>query len=258
MQLMKTLVVSAGAAGAAGLAIVAVPGGDADKHTDRRIAGMELCLKSDLPFFEGVSAKCFSREELLALRDRPLVDMALQPVSVSMSHPSDMSVAPEECRTCRDYGEMSFDGWYALTSRDMRREGYFIRACGLLNALTDAQPAAQSYFADGSPEAEEVAVLARTIRFGEAAVGEDLTVEKTSGALWRISSGAMTIQLHELANADFDNDGVEEIMAFTGGAAAGGTAVFYDAGLLEKDSEGAALTFTPLSYGPEKASGPGF
>ena len=257
MQMIKTLVMGAGAVGAASVALVAVPDHDAEKLANVSSPASEICLKGDLDLFDGVSSKCFSRDELLALRDRPVVDMQGQPVAVSMSHPTDMSVPAEDCRTCRDYGEMSFDGWYALSSREMRREAYFVRACGLLAALANAQPASSTYFPNGSPEAEEVAKLARTMKFGEAGPGEDIHVEKEPGAIWRISSGQMKWQIHEIANADFDNDGVEEIMAFTVGAPEGGTASFYNAGLLEKDAAGAALAFTPLSYGRDKAAGAG-
>ncbi|WP_375202441.1 hypothetical protein [Hyphococcus sp.] len=257
MQMIKTLIMGAGAVGAAGVAYIAVPGGDSEHSMTTAPAGYEVCLKSDLGLFEAVSAKCFSRKELLTLRDRQVVDIEGKPVSVSMSHPTDMSVSAQECRTCRDYGEMSFDGWYALSSRDMRREAYFVRACGTLAALSNARPAERSFFKEGSPEAEEVAALAGAMKFGEMGSGDDVHVEKAQGAVWRISSGAMTWRIHEIANADFDNDGVEEIMAFTSGALQGGTASFYEVGLIEKDTAGAALSFTPISYGRDKAAGAG-
>lgn len=257
MQMMKSLVMGAGAIGAAGVALVAVPDQDAEKSPTVSSPSSEICLKGDLDLFEGVSAKCFSRDELLALRDRLVVDIEGRPVAVSMSHPTDMSVPAADCRTCRDYSEMSFDGWYALSSREMRREAYFVRACGILAALANAQPASSTYFSNGSPEAEEVALFAGTMKLGEAGPSEDIHVEKAPGAIWHISSGDMNWRIHEIANADFDNDGVEEIMIFTAGAPEGGTAAFYNAGLLEKDAAGAALAFTPLSYGRDKAAGAG-
>ncbi|WP_375206593.1 hypothetical protein [Hyphococcus sp.] len=258
MQMVKTLVMGAAAAGAAGVAVMTVPDRDgADANGAQARAG-EVCLKTDLSLFKDVSAKCFSRDDLLALRDRPVVDRQGGVVELSMSHPTDMSVPPETSRTCSDYREMSFDGWYALSSRDMRREAYFIRACGVLAALLEAQPARSSHFADGSPTAEAVAKLAGSMSFGEAnADAANLAVEKASSAVWRISSDAMKIEIHEIANADFDNDGIEEILAFTAGAPEGGTAAFYEAGLIEKDTAGAALSFTPLSYGRNKAAGAG-
>jgi hypothetical protein len=153
---------------------------------------------------------------------------------------------------------MSFDGWYAATSREMRREAYFVRACGALAALDKAQEAKQSYFTGGSPTTEEVAAMASAMRFGEAsAAAEDIHVDQAAGHIWRISADAIAVQIHEIANADFDNDGVEEILAFSSGAPAGGTASFYDVGLIEKDSAEAALVFTHLSYGRNEAGGVG-
>ncbi len=257
MQMMKPLIIGAAAAGAAGVAVLTVPGGDKETAAVERAAASEICLKSDLALFEGVSARCFSPEELSALRDKQVVDIDGEPVALSLTHPTDMSVDAKESRTCADYSELSFDGWYALTSRDMRREAYFIRACGALAALADAQPAKETFFTKGSPDEEEVKTLAAAAQFGEISLGEDgLSVEK-NGAVWRISSEAMSLEIHEIANADFDNDGVEEILAFTAGAPQGGTASFYESGLIEKDAAGAALSFTPVSYGREKAAGAG-
>ncbi|WP_428408549.1 hypothetical protein [Hyphococcus sp.] len=257
MQMMKTLVMGAAAAGAAGVAVLTVPDRDKETAEGSRVAASEICLKDDLALVEGVSAKCFSTEELAELRDRQVVDSEGDPVTVSLTHPTDMSAAPKETRTCAEYSELSFDGWYALTSRDMRREAWFTRACGVLAALADAQPAKESFFTDGSPDPEEMKTLAAGMQFGEVTLGDGGLGAEKDGAQWRISSDAMRVQIHEIANADFDNDGVEEILAFTAAAPQGGTAAFYDTGLIEKDTAEAALSFTPLSYGREKAAGPG-
>ncbi len=259
MSMMRMAIVGAGVAGAAGVAVVGgqiVDGEKSDSGADS--TQKEICLKGDLALFEGADARCYSRDDLRALLDRPVIDMQRQPVTLTMTHPTDASIAPASCSTCRDFREMSFDGWYAATSRDIRREGYFIRACGALAALGDAQDARDSFFANGSPTAEEVVALAGTMRIGEAATGADgVHVEKANGYIWRISADAMSLEIHELANADFDNDGVEEILAFSAGSVNGGTASFYDVGLIEKDAPDAAVSFTGLSYGRNDAAGVG-
>lgn len=256
MAMLRIMVMGAGAAGAAAVAFSAQPFGGEDTET---VAGdeasYEICLKSDLVFFEGVEAQCFSRDQLRALHDAPVADLDGDPVTMTMAHPSDISIAPGECRTCRDYREMTFDGWFAPTARDMRREGYFVRACGVLRALTDAAPAQTSFFTDGSLSDAEAAALAGGFDFGEARVVEALTVEKGQAHQWRMTIDSLTLTLQELANADFDNDGVEEILAFTSGAPEGGSAVFYDVGLIEKDKNGATPVFTPFVFGPDEAAG---
>ncbi|MEO1136590.1 MAG: hypothetical protein AAFW68_08280 [Pseudomonadota bacterium] len=258
MVAIRTMVVGAGAAGAAMVAAVTQPfgvGEDKDLSTSDPSDEVVVCLKSDLVFFEGVDAQCFSRDALRALANAPVADLSGQPVAMTMTHPTDMTVESAESVTCRDYRKMQFDGWFAMTARDMRREAYFLRACGVLAALADARPAERSYFIDGSPSVEGVATLAEVIRFGELNPAEDLTVEKQEGYQWRIGADSLTVVLQELANADFDNDGVEEILAFTFGAPEGGTAVFYDVGLIERDAAGGDLKFTPLSFGRDEAAG---
>lgn len=248
------LIGAAAAAGVAGLAVVTQPSTESGER--RNGAGEEICIKGDIGF-AGFDAGCYSHDEIAGMADAPLADGQGGAASVSLTHPTDAAAAPAEAATCRDYREARGKGWYALTSRDMRREGFFIRACGALAMLERAQQAEHSYFANGSPEPEDIAGIAATLTFGEAAADPaDLRVEKGQDHVWRIAGDAVSIAIHELANADFDNDGVEEVLAFAAASPQGGTASFYEAGLLEKDAPGAAVVFTPLDFdaaetGPE-------
>ncbi len=257
MSMLRMALMGTGAAGAAGVAILGGPYLDGKRTSPAPAsARSDICLKNDLPMFEGVRAKCYSRDDLRALSEAPLVDRQGAQVSMSMTHPTDASVTPADCKTCSDYRKMSFEGRYAATSRDMRREGYFIRACGVLDALSNAQPAQTSFFENGSPTSEEVTALAASMKFGETGPA-NIQVEKGAGQVWRITAGSFNVQFHEIANADFDNDGVEEILAFSASAPEAGTASFYDIGLMEIDSASAPLVFTPLSFGREDAAGVG-
>ncbi len=257
MSTFKMAVMGIGAAGAAGVAVMTQPFGDTDKRDLSHSPAMEeVCLKGDFALFAGIGAGCYSRAQIQHMSDMPVVDRLGAEITVTMAHPTNLSVAPAECRTCRDFREARFDGWYAATSRDMRREAYFIRACGALSMLTKASKAEHSYFTSGSPQAEEVADFAGAMKFGESVAGPDaLRVEKGQGHVWRVEADDLSIAIHELANADFDNDGIEEILAFTAGAPVGGTAAFYEVGLLEKDSPDAGLSFSPLDFSREDAAG---
>ena len=257
MSTLRMMIMGAGAAGATGVAVFTQPRAPEPSELTQEQSTAEVCLKSKLAFFEGVDARCYNVDDLRAMLKKPLVDMSGERVAVMMAHPTDVSVAPKSVQNCADYREMQFEGWYAATSREMRREGFFVRACGVLKALNDAQPAAKSFFVNGSPAEEDVAVFGAGLKFGEAAnAPDDVVVTKGDAFDWRISADAMTITIQELANADFDNDGVEEILAFTAGGPQGGGARFYDVGILEKDAEDAPLNFTVLNYGRNKAAGP--
>ncbi|WP_411816027.1 hypothetical protein [Hyphococcus sp. DH-69] len=252
MPTVKTIAAGAGALGAASLALLSQPvfKGPDNESADAIADTYQMCLKSSLSLFKDVKAQCYNRKQIYVLLDRPLVNRDGDAVSVSLTHPSDASIAIEEASTCRQYREYVFDGWFAMTTRDMRREGYFKRACGVLTVLFEAQEASTQHFSNGSPTDEEVASLAPNIRFGEFIDGalDTVSVSQSQRFQWEITMGDQTVYLTELANADFDNDGVEEILAFSAGMVADGTARFYQTGLLEKDRENASLRFTPLKF----------
>ncbi len=259
-QKRMRIMAGAGAASAAVAAVAVVSQtfrGAEESATPAGGPAYELCLKTAMPLFEDIPASCYDRNELAVLLDRHVLDLQGAPVAVRMMHPTDKTIAARQVRSCRDYREMTFDGWYAETTREQRREGYFVRACGALNALYDAQDPARSFFNDGSPEAEDVAALKGVMRIAETMDEADAVVVETPGAFqWRITVDSRRVDMQELASADFDNDGIEEILVFLAGRSEGGTAVFYDIGFLQKDAAGAALTFTPLSFSRDAAAGP--
>ncbi|PQA89452.1 hypothetical protein [Hyphococcus luteus] len=254
MSPLKMSLIGAGAAAAAGVVVMTQTLPDKDGAELTGAPARELCLKGDFAFFADIPAGCYSYEQIRNMANAPLVDRRGAKVTVNMTHPTDMSAAPVEVGNCRDYRKARFGGWYAPTSRDMRREAYFIRACGTLAMLSEAQEAKHAYFDNGSPRSGEIADLAAKMTFGEMSpTPGDVRVKKEQGHVWRISAGDISIAIHEIANADFDNDGVEEILAFMAGAPQGGTAAFYEAGLLEKDAPEAALAFTPFAFTGDEA-----
>ena len=259
MANFKFIVAGAGAASVAGAALLTQTLRDESAPGDARGAdGYEVCLKSDLIFFEGVSAKCYAQADLVALQAKPVLGGDGAPVGLTMTHPNDVSVAPAEVRSCADYRNMTSEGWYAATSSEMRREGFFVRACETLAALAEAQAPERSFFGGGSPNEKEVAAMSASFRFGETAIApETVRVEQGGTYEWRIAAGPQTLTVQELANADFDNDGIEEILAFAAGAPAGGSAAYYVTGLIEKDADDAAVAFTALNLAPRRSGAGG-
>lgn len=260
MPTLKTIAMGAGAVGAAGIAVITPPilNNNSTEEAIKESDQYSLCLKADLQLFKGADARCYNRKEIYSLLDKPLVNRDGASVSVRLTHPSDASIAPNDATTCRQYREYMFDGWFAMTSRDMRREGYFKRACGVLTALFEAQKASTQFFANGSPTDEEIAGLAPTMRMGEASnLAESISVSRSDGYRWEINIGEQTVFLTELANADFDNDGIEEILGYSAGVMAGGSARFYHVGLIEKDNADAPLRFTVMDFDQDQAAGAG-
>lgn len=216
-----------------------------------------ICLKSDIALWEGVESGCLSPSQIAALWDKPVM-MRGEPAAVELTHPSDHSVKPVECRTCRQYAERQWDGWFAMTSRDMRREAAFVYACGALSLIEQAAPARESYFEDGSPGLEDMQALAPILllRLTNSAAFEtvDVDVERIGDAEWRLAATDNIGSAREIANADFTGDGVEDVLIFLYGAPVGGSAVLSSVAILEKPSEAAdvSVTFHEFRDGQQK------
>lgn len=249
---VRNLMIAGGALVAAGAGAIGLRYAGDDGPPPEIDAGAEadICLKQSLGFLKAEPPRCVSRRQLAALRGAALKGPDESAVAVEMTHPSDATAPTRMGRTCRDYDDLRFEGWFALSSREQRREAYFKRACGALDMLMEAKPSKISYFADGSPTLGEVASLAAddVMRFGpeDGAEPGDPEIDQPAAARWRIRASGRTIVIDEIANADFDEDGVEEILAFIAFGPDDATARAYSVVLLEKDKAGAALSATPI------------
>lgn len=251
----RTIAMATGAVGAAGVAGFAVFNQPAAISPPIEKEGYEVCLKTPLTLFDGAVAKCYSKAALADLNDAAVAASDGTPVTLTLTPPGDGEVAA--IATCRQWREKVFDGWFALSGAEMRREAYYIRACGLLDALAEAQASTESHFVDGAPAESEMAALGKTMTFGDAPAQLSVTVARPGPAEWRITSGTIAIAMQELANADFDNDGIEEILAFASLSPVGGTATASDVGLLEKDGPEMALIFSPMEFSRDEAAAAG-
>ena len=263
-------------AGLAVLASLPFAGPETTPADERADDGYELCLRTDAPFFEGASARCYSRSGLRALAEAPVTDGSGAPVSVALSHPADRAAENAIGRTCSVYVDLKREGWYAPTSADQRREAFFIRACGALALMLEARAPEIVHFTDGSPEAGDMSRFLNNAPFGiaptaetegdpvrltlgdeDAAPEDDATEEDAAPSAlpfgdrpgeWRAARGDQLVVMQELALADFDGDGVGEILVFTRAGPRDGTAIFYAVGLLEKDSPASPLSFRLSDY----------
>lgn len=259
---IRMIAVGAGALSAVSVATFVGLSGR-DREADKAAPGgapVSICLKSDVRFFVGAEARCYRRDELTELRDAPVIDQRAERVSVVMTDPSDRSAPPAQCSTCRQYDEARFEGRYAMTGRDMRRETYFTRACGVLDLLLKAEPAEISHFAGGSPTAADIAALdgSSLLRFGPDPAPGALEIEKLNATEWGFSFDDQRAVMQEIANADFDGDRIEEILVFLYARPENGTAFVSAVALLEKDSADGPVVLTPqpadtARFGPSDA-----
>ncbi len=210
----------------------------------------EICLGADIAFLPGDQTGCIKRSRIAEWEKAPLIDAERGPLVISMSHPTDVGRDAVACTTCSDFKELRLEGWYASTSREMRREALFVRACSVIGALRHAQAAEISYFDENGLEPGDVASLAadKLLHVGAdpAVTPGDPEIARTGPSSWRISAGDQTVRVDEVALADFDGDDIAEILALFFAGPDRATARITDMALLEKDAASAALAVTPI------------
>ena len=233
--------------------------------------GVEICLSTDLQFFEGASAGCYAPEELQKWANAQVLDNNFAPVAMNFSHPTDIDRDPELVNTCNDFRRLNRRGWYAASSREMRREAYFTRACRALIYLSEANTAIATHFDGGRLSSGDIASVASKadFRFIESPLkivsmpnaGEDVSgalvkpikaslteqsyegVSRVGSGKWGIDQENSKVQLQEMAHADFNGDGVGDVLVFVAIQAEGGTANVGHIGFLEKTEANGPVTF---------------
>ena len=209
-----------------------------------RAAPETVCIESNVRLVESMAPGCLSAAQYEALRDRAVIDGGGDAISVNLAAPvtggDDASV-----RTCAEFDALSEKGWYALSGADMRREEYFDRACGALAFLVKAKPAQETHFTGGKASLEDIRsmAMAEATGFGEAEPAAAVDVSEMEDRVWKVEIGQGETMIYEIAHADFNGDGLGEILAYVSVGSAGGTARTGSIGLLEKASDGGACVF---------------
>ncbi|MFV8799056.1 HNH endonuclease [Yersinia sp. LJYL362] len=131
--------------------------------------------------------------------------------------------------TCREYDEALSQGFYAKTTFDMKMASWFEHQCGLLSALEAADSPERSFVANPRvsvidlslmpfylfPNLSDVAdSIESNISYQDKVDDGTLTIKRVSQNLLRIESSSMGQQLIEVIRADFNSDGIEDILLF--------------------------------------------
>jgi len=204
-----------------------------------------LCLKTKIAFAAGADKGCYSRDEIAALMNAPLLDDAGAPATVDLSHPTDYDRPQATAATCADWRRLTGEGWYALSTREMRREAWFVRAGGTLALLEGARRPDLSHFAGGDASKTDIESLAEAAPFaiGETSAAAPMSVAKSGDAEWRLSGDGQYAVIQEIAHADFNADGLGDVLVFVSIGAEGGTATVSDTGFLEKRKASGPVRF---------------
>lgn len=212
-------------------------------------AGDLVCLRTDIGVAEVESGRCYPPAVFAGFAENVVTD-AGGAATVRLSHPTDMQAA-ETVRNCAAWRARRAEGWYARAAADMRRELVFERACGALAALERAHAPARTHFHGGALARGDVEAVAAAapLRIGLAADearSGPVAVEAEAPGAWRWSAGGQRVLLQEIAHADFNGDGLGDVLVFLAAAVEGGTASAGAVGIIEKTAEDAPARFAAL------------
>lgn len=146
--------------------------------------------------------------------------------------------------TCREWKKAQAEQAYSATTYDMAMEGFLIHTCGLLFELQRAKPPLKRFIANPRVSLANLNLLPAEIltaitedqaqekgRLGGMTVSDVVAsrdIEKADDEVVTLSYGGFRQSFWEGARADFNGDGVEDILVFTAGRAEGGTMGYTD------------------------------
>lgn len=196
------------------------------KHTDKPEEIFELL--EGLQFADSTEIRHVARSELEALRDRPIqLGQNDHSEGVALTSPEGQE---QHVRTCREYDAAIREGFYAYSNFDIKMSTWFEHQCGLIKALQAAASPTVSFIA--SPRVGILDLNLVPFSFFPAFEKADSADDTESTYQSRIDDGTLVVkrlrhnllqieetdgmgqQLIEVARADFDGDGIEDILLF--------------------------------------------
>ncbi len=225
----------------------------------------EICFSANITLLNVSAGSCLNGSNIRSMLNAPVLQRTGSPVPLKMTPPNSItSKTPIE--TCADYVKKVKQGWYSLSQRDMDRESVFSARCGLLTALARARTS-RSSFVDGKkgltdldllpsgllPELNETrysiaeAPPGRMVKGRSVAdlvaAGECVIKQAMPGHL-SLSTKTSDISISELARADFNGDGYEDMLVLVSTKLKGGTAGFSEVqGLTRRGPSGLLESF---------------
>jgi cation transport regulator ChaC len=201
------------------------------------------------------SLELAENEDLKAIRKGDIGELKMRPVNLSPNtHVEGLTLHNGHgdilVRTCAEYNAALRAGFYPRTTFDMSMATFFVRQCGLLNALDGAMIADRSFLSEplvGITDLQLIPfaffpVLERPPEPPPLETYQDmldkgnLVVKRVKQNSLAVESGGMGQHLIEVARADFNGDGVEEILVYEYCYAIGGTLRWASMRLLSRHS----------------------
>ena len=204
-------------------------------------------LVKSIKFADGTEVKSITKADIEALRDLPIDMGGNDTDGVTLTKSRDDKV---HVRTCREYDAALEDGYYPMSTYDISMGSWFKYPCETLNLLEIATIPEQSFIPTLKEGAVDLELLPFSL-FPELLDFEDnienvtyrdrvkqglLKVTDIGQNWFSCEDDGLRQHLTEVARADFNSDGIEDILLSEAVHATQGTYRTYDLIILTRKS----------------------
>ena len=222
-------------------------------------------LIESIRFADGTTVKSIAKDKIDTLRDLPIrlgLNNHIDGVTLTKKRDDTVYV-----RTCREYDDARKQGYYANSNFDYKMSLFFMLPCGLLNTLEKASVPKHSFISDAKVGIVNLELLPFQI-FAENLAGQpswdadrdlettyqqkidnqELVVMEKRQNVLHVEESDMGQTLKEMVRADFNNDGIEDVLLFEHNYVKKGT--FASAGIIvltRKSMNGKFEVLRPLA-----------
>lgn len=187
---------------------------------------------SAFPFVDSELKGFISSTDIDSLYDRPILPRRYGLEKLNMGRKTSDGEEKIEVKTCHEWAEAVRDGYYALTTYDIKEETYFKRVYALVIALAKAKVPKHSFISEQRVSIANFDLLPVTLlpalsgddveelqRFESEGVHIRDLIEQ--GRVKVVSSSPLSLTLHynymglylnEILRADLNDDGVEDLL----------------------------------------------
>lgn len=211
-----------------------------------QVSKVTFQLIEKIRFADGTTVESIDKDEIDALRDRPIrfgLNDHIDGVTLTKTKDDTVYV-----RTCREYEDALKQDYYPSSNFDFKMSFFFMYPCGLFNALEKAGSPKQKFISDAKVSIVNLELLpfemfAENISRTSSWDKRDLEttyqqkiddqalviIEKSQYAL-HVEGFDMGQTFQEVVRADFNNDGIEDVLLFESHHIIKGT--FAEAGII--------------------------
>jgi hypothetical protein len=187
-------------------------------------------LIESIRFADGTTVESIAKDEIDTLRDLPIrlgENDHIDGVTLTKTRDDKVYV-----RTCREYDSARKRGYYPSSTFDITMASFFKFPCGLLNALEKANLPEDRFISDAKVSIVNLELLPfemfpdnlaeksswderdlETI-YQDKIDNQKLVVTEKSQNVLDIEGFGMSQRLREIVRADFNNDGIEDVLVF--------------------------------------------